>query len=165
MKLRLFFALAFATSVVAPAQASNFSEEVGKLAPPAVVVASVLPALQGSQGFATAARRADGVIAAVAIASVLKNNIHEWRPDHSDRKSFPSAHAAGAFAIAGALSEEHPKQKLLYFGLASLVAWSRVEDDKHHWHDVAAGAAIGLVCGKWSVDSQDGVLIGRRFRF
>lgn len=153
------------TSVGVPAWAGSFSDKVGDFAFPAIGVAAALPALEGSGGLAKAARRYDGVLVALSVTGLLKEGVHEWRPDRSDDKSFPSGHAAAAFALAGTLSEEHSRQIWLYYGLAALVGWSRVDSDKHHWHDVIAGAAIGCASGKWSAGSGDGILIGKVFRW
>jgi len=164
IKTRLtIFLLIIAVSV--PAYAGSFSDKVGDLAFPTIGVAAMLPALEGSDGYAKAAKRCDGVIVALTVAGLLKETVHEWRPDRSDAKSFPSGHTAVAFALAETLVEERPKNAWLYYTLAALVGWSRVESDKHHWHDVIAGAAIGYFSGKWSVKTSNGILIGRVFKF
>ena len=164
MKIKLIVLLLF-ISILSPVYAGTFAEQVGDLTAPTIGIAAILPACGGSDGLATAARRVDGVLVALALTDLLKNTIHEARPDRSDNESFPSGHTAAAFAIASVLSEEHPKQKWFFLGLAALVGWSRVESDKHHWRDVLAGAAIGFTCGRWSVESDRGILIGRIYRW
>lgn len=64
--------------------------------------------------------------------------------------SFPSGHAVTAFALAFALSRVYPRYALLFYGLAGLVALSRVYLAKHFPSDVVAGAAIGILAG-WIV--------------
>lgn len=61
--------------------------------------------------------------------------------------SFPSGHAAAAFALATVLAEEYPDYKVLFYGGAVLVGLSRIYLDKHHTSDVVAGAALGLYAG------------------
>jgi undecaprenyl-diphosphatase len=45
------------------------------------------------------------------------------------------------------LSEGRPREAPLWFGLAGVVATSRVYVKVHHASDVVAGAAIGLALG------------------
>lgn len=60
--------------------------------------------------------------------------------------SFPSGHASAAFTAATILSEHNPSG-LAYYGLATLVATSRIYVKIHHPSDVVAGAAVGLAFG------------------
>ena len=150
----------------APAQAGSFARSVSDINPYAVGFGVILPALTDhDKGKETTIRYLDAQVAAGAVTQLLKHTIHERRPDGSDTLSFPSGHTSSAFALAGALSKTHPKQKWLYIGLAAVVGWSRVELDKHHWHDVAAGAVIGYTAGQWAVTTKRGILIGRVFKF
>lgn len=151
-------------SVITPACAGSFAQDTSDSITPFIGLALVLPALHWSDGGREAAvSRADALLVSTAAVTLLKEMVHEWRPDHSNRKSFPSGHTAAAFALAGVLAEEHPKKKWLYYGVASLIGWSRVELDKHHWHDVALGAAIGYESSRWSVSGDNGTLLGRVF--
>lgn len=60
--------------------------------------------------------------------------------------SFPSGHAASAFMAAAVLGKGS-RLAPVYFGLAGLVAYSRVRVRMHHTADVVAGAALGLALG------------------
>lgn len=60
--------------------------------------------------------------------------------------SFPSGHAATAFLAAMVLGKG-TRVAPAYFGLAGLVAYSRVHVRMHHWSDVLGGAALGLALG------------------
>ena len=82
----------------------------------------------------------------LGIVEVLKSSTHQMRPDGSDNKSFPSAHAAVAFSAAQYMQMkggwEYGAPAYL---AASYVAYARVDVRKHHWRDVAAGAGTGML--------------------
>ena len=88
-------------------------------------------------------------VAASGMAWALKRSVHEWRPDRTDRRSFPSGHAAMAFSGAHILQKEYGQHSPWIsaggYAVATAVAVSRVTHDRHHWYDVAAGAAIGIL--------------------
>ncbi|MCB9388410.1 MAG: phosphatase PAP2 family protein [Acidimicrobiia bacterium] len=60
--------------------------------------------------------------------------------------SFPSGHAASAFAAAVVLADDDPLGPF-YYALAGLVAYSRVHTRMHHASDVLVGSVIGLGLG------------------
>ena len=104
-------------------------------------------------------RRAAGAgITAVAIAAAVANGpakllVRRKRPKSDSEpalirmpgsSSFPSGHAASAFAFATATSLEMPLLAPLLGPLAAAVAYSRVHTGVHYPGDVAAGAALGF---------------------
>lgn len=66
---------------------------------------------------------------------------HRLRTPRSS--SFPSGHASSAFTAAGVLAPSDPLWPI-YYGLAAVVASSRVYVKIHHASDVVAGAALGV---------------------
>ena len=61
--------------------------------------------------------------------------------------SFPSGHASSAFCAATVLSDGSSPLAPLWWGLAAVVAASRVHVGIHHPSDVVAGAALGIALG------------------
>jgi membrane-associated phospholipid phosphatase len=61
--------------------------------------------------------------------------------------SFPSGHAASAF-MAATLLAPGSSAAPAYYGLAGLVAYSRVHVRMHHGVDVLGGALLGLALGR-----------------
>ena len=97
-------------------------------------------------------RFAVNTIASVGVAYIgktgLKAMVNEERPDHSDNKSFPSGHAAMAFAAARSIDREFRQESIWIpiagYAAATAIGVERVVSDRHHWYDVAAGAALGV---------------------
>lgn len=80
---------------------------------------------------------------------LLQQVVKERRPDKSGRDSFPSDSTSIAFAAASSIQVRYGwDYGLPAYAFAAFVGYSRVEADKHHWHDVAAGAAIGWAVGQ-----------------
>jgi hypothetical protein len=59
--------------------------------------------------------------------------------------SFPSEHAAAAWSIAGVVAHEYPSpfMKIMAYGLASLVDYSRIRAHQHFPSDVFVGSIMG----------------------
>jgi undecaprenyl-diphosphatase len=91
------------------------------------------------------------------VNGVVKSAFRRERPIQSGERphnlrqpltsSFPSGHASAAF-LAATLLSERSKVKPLWFGLATIVATSRIHVRIHHASDVVLGAGIGLTLGR-----------------
>lgn len=151
----------------APVAASTtFAKGVGDATAPLValgIAATYLGA--GEHSEAKAARVADAALISSGVAAALKPRLRVDDADSGHTHSFPSGHTAIAFGTATAMANVFPKQKWLLYGGAALVGWSRVESGAHTWGDVLGGAALGFGVGRWSITSQDGLLLGRVYRF
>jgi Capsule assembly protein Wzi/PAP2 superfamily len=66
-------------------------------------------------------------------------------PFFSGGTSFPSEHAAAAWAVAGVIAHEYPGPipKILAYGLASFVSYSRIRAKQHFPSDVFIGSMMG----------------------
>lgn len=122
-------------------------EDASTIGRDALVAAAIgVPAVQRDWSGLLQAGGSVGAAAALSIG--LKEGFPERRPDGSNRNSFPSGHASTAFAAAATLQNRYgwevglPAQLL-----ATFVGVARVKARKHHWYDVAAGAAIGEASG------------------
>jgi membrane-associated phospholipid phosphatase len=79
----------------------------------------------------------------------LKYTVRRPRPDGSGGFSFPSGHAAMAFATATVLERHHGlKWAIPAYALASYVAMSRLHDNVHNLSDVMFGSAVGIIAGR-----------------
>lgn len=90
---------------------------------------------------------------------LLKHSIHKMRPDGTDNRSFPSGHTAIAFSGATVLHKEFGKTSpwisVAGYAVVTITAVDRVRRNRHHWEDVATGAAIGFLSAQasyWIVD-------------
>lgn len=141
-------AVAISIGFASPAMASHKSwEDVSTVTRDLLVGAALgVPAVQGDwRGDLEAG---GSLLAAGGVSYGLKELVHERRPDGSDRKSFPSGHAAISFAAAATLENRYGwRAGAPAFILASLVGVARVEARKHHWYDAVAGGAIGTASG------------------
>ena len=101
-------------------------------------------------------------LAALVVDVVAKPVVGRLRPYDSapevrvidrrpDTRSFPSGHAATAFAGAFALSRLWPSGRLRVWTLAALIAFSRVYVGVHYPLDVLGGALVGLASGAFVV--------------
>lgn len=83
------------------------------------------------------------------VTGILKTAIREPRPDNpNELTSFPSAHATRAFAFASTIYSLHGwAWGVPAYTIATAVAYSRMNDNRHYLHDVVAGAIIGMSYG------------------
>jgi membrane-associated phospholipid phosphatase len=78
----------------------------------------------------------------------VKVAVQRTRPDGTSY-SFPSGHAASSFASATVLQQHFGwKAGIPAYAVASYVAASRIQDNRHYLSDVVFGATIGLVAGR-----------------
>jgi len=122
------------------------------------IILGCLRGLRSHKSDERAALRLGGGLVAESfmVNAVIKSMFRRTRPPwdvHRPRglrrpltSSFPSGHATSSFTAAVLLSEDDPLWPL-YWGVAAVIAGSRVYVRIHHASDVAAGVAVGVVTG------------------
>jgi hypothetical protein len=100
----------------------------------------------------------EAAINTLVAAEVLKYSLGRERPYQGDGSgpffsggaSFPSEHVAVAWAVAGVFAHEYPGliPKILAYGLASFVSYSRIRAQQHFPSDVFAGSMMGQMIGQ-----------------
>ena len=119
----------------------------------------VVAVATGAPGPATARECLMAMIPATLTVEGIKRLVPRTRPDGDQKPSnasFPSSHAAGAFALATVFTRRWSKLWPLWFLAAALVAFSRLYLNRHFLSDVVVGAMIGLgwawALGRWVFD-------------
>jgi membrane-associated phospholipid phosphatase len=147
--------IAAATGASVGARADDGFEKFGD------VMRFALPA--AALGISAAKRDKDGVlmlaasgVPTFALTYGLKAAVHEERPDGSGDDSFPSGHTSAAFWGASYLHYRYGwKYGLPAYALAALVGGSRIEADKHYFHDVLASVLIANLSAYFLTDPQN----------
>jgi len=85
----------------------------------------------------------------LGYTGLLKELVGRERPDGSDKLSMPSGHASNAFALAVVLERHYGwKAGVPAYTLASAVALSRLQRNKHYLSDVLVGGTLGYLVGR-----------------
>lgn len=85
----------------------------------------------------------------------LKKGLNVRRPD-GGIESFPSGHAAKAFAAATYMHRRHGLDSAWpWYAAAGYVGWTRVNANRHRWGDIAGSAALAGLSSWWLVTPAD----------
>ncbi len=100
----------------------------------------------------------EAALNSLVMVEGLKYSLGRERPFQGDGSgpffqsggtSFPSEHAAAAWSVAGVIAHEYPGPltKILAYGAAGMISYSRVRAQQHFASDVLVGALIGELSG------------------
>lgn len=96
-----------------------------------------------------------GSAGSLFVAELLKMIVARQRPMVdmlvSAGSSWPSSHAAFAFAMAAVLCKALPRYKWLWIVIACVIGFSRLWIGAHYLSDVISGALIGYCIGLFAV--------------
>ena len=99
------------------------------------------------------------LVLSTSVTQALKYTINEDRPNGGNH-SFPSEHTSFSFTSAEFMRKRYGcEYGLPAYAVASFVGYSRVESDNHYWHDVFAGAAIGIASSYLFTETHQGVTV------
>lgn len=130
--------------VTGSAEAASTIETAGSVGAVALPAGALALAAARKDGKGTL-QLVEAYAAAMALVYVLKPVVDRTRPDGGSQ-SFPSGHAASAFAGAAFLQRRYGwSWGAPAYALATFVAYSRVEAKRHYTTDVMAGGAIGIL--------------------
>jgi membrane-associated phospholipid phosphatase len=88
-------------------------------------------------------------IVSQTLVQALKVTVRRDRPDQSNSMSFPSGHAASAFATATVLHRYYGwKVGAPAYALGGYVALARMSWNRHHASDVVMGAGFGIASAR-----------------
>ncbi len=132
--------------------------------PPLVLFYAVGHAANNSKAKRAALLTIENVVLTGIFTQVMKFSFQRHRPNSGDpydswdgpggggdNLAFPSGHTSLAFSIATPIATEYKDNVIippLAYGIASLVGWSRMNDNKHWASDVFMGASLGYFMGK-----------------
>ncbi len=146
---------------------AKFAEPFGdvkKVLPPLVLFYAVGHVTKNNKVKRTALITIENVVITGVFTQVMKYSFQRHRPrtgdsydswdgpgGGGDHLAFPSGHTSLAFSIATPIATEYKDNIIvppLAYGLASLVGWSRMNDNAHWASDVFMGASLGYFTGK-----------------
>ena len=126
-----------------------------------LTAAALLAAAFGREGREAAWRGLASTATTAAVLNLFLKRVGRRRPDRAAvplarqvrmprSTSFPSGHAAAAFAFSTAVGHRLPRVAIPLHAMAALVAYSRVHTGVHYPADAIAGAVVGTALGQVS---------------
>lgn len=95
------------------------------------------------------------------IDSICRRFLAWPRPGDPTHAGFPSGHTTFAFLMAWLIWRRFPRLGPLWFAIAAVIGWSRLQVNAHYPYQIIAGALLGCGLGALIVGSSVGVLLPR----
>lgn len=129
-----------------PAEAADWGDQFSEsLIGPAVALGQLSLDRENGEAHARA------LIYTSLVTHTLKNTLRRERPYGGNFQAMPSGHTSSAFATATSLTYSYgTKAGVVFFPVATFVAFSRISDDVHWLSDTVAGAFVGIWMGRAS---------------
>ncbi|MER3495545.1 MAG: phosphatase PAP2 family protein [Armatimonadota bacterium] len=128
------------------------------------LAAAIARPLLDRRDIRNSARVGEALVFAYVSGRTLKSLFRERRPGGGGNDSFPSGHAATAFAVATMDAALYPREAPFWLGGAALLSVARNEIGVHYFADVVGGAALGYGLGRLLVRYPNGLVIAPLFR-
>lgn len=156
--LHLFACIPKATADTFDKDISNFISTEGTILYLGTGVA--LPLLiNGKEGKQKSLRTLDSFGTSALLCIGIKKITQVKRPDSNSRDSFPSCHSTAAFAVATMQSHYNPDTAILWYSGASLIAYSRLNLNRHRISEVLTGAALGYLTARLELNQKRGLIL------
>lgn len=145
LTLGLLCLLLIPPAAAAPAKKTDKIETAGTAVAVALPIAAAGISLMHNDDWDGIYELGASTALTVGTALILKQVVHERRPNHSDYQSFPSDTAALAYSSADYLWGRYGWEwGVPAYAAAMFTGYSRVKAKQHHWYDVAASSAMAF---------------------
>lgn len=147
--MRGLFTGVYSWLLIAPSMSAADTREIGEVLNVALPATAIYFAMRedGNEGIVQFLKSA---VVAELVTEGLKSAIDKERPNGSCCTAFPSGHATRAFYAATYIHERYGGKKgIAALALATVVAYTRVESDRHDVADVVGGAAVGYLSARY----------------
>jgi membrane-associated phospholipid phosphatase len=80
------------------------------------------------------------------IKGITFNLLHVLPRPSGGSAGFPSGHSSASFALAFLLTERFPRGSVVWYMIAALISWSRLDQGAHYAYQIIGGMLLGGVC-------------------
>jgi membrane-associated phospholipid phosphatase len=80
------------------------------------------------------------------MKGITFNLLHIYARPSGGSAGFPSGHSSASFALAFLLTERFPKGSVVWYAIAAVISWSRLDQNAHFAYQIIAGILLGFAC-------------------